>query len=88
MTEQAYQPGPLLSDWTGLAQGRKKGASISRCPVGHVHLDYRNLAIRLENDEFLAFASMVAQAAARLGGTSPLLPPPSAQGMGNSFSLN
>lgn len=88
MMEQPAQPLPPLPGWTNLAKGLREGDTISRCPAGHIHLDYGNLSLRLEDDEFLAFARMVAEAAARLGGTSPLLPPPPGHGAGSSFSLN
>lgn len=88
MMEQATQPGAPLPGWTSLAQGQQRGASISRGPAGHIHLDYGNITVRLETDEFLAFARMVAEAAGHLGDTTPLLPPPLAHGMGSSFSLN
>lgn len=63
------QPSPPLSPgWLLLARGEQENDLVSRCPAGHVHLDYGNLTIRFQGDEFLAFARMVAEAAARLQG--------------------
>ncbi len=41
---------------------------INRCPAGHVHLNYDNFTVRFQPDEFLTFARMVAEAAARMQG--------------------
>ena len=60
-----------MQGWKVLAQGRE-GAAISRCPGGHIHLDYGNVTLRFAEEDFRAFAAMVGQAAANLGGT-PLL---------------
>ena len=80
---------PLSAGWTQLAHGEQNHDAINRCPAGHVHLDYGNVTIRFERDEFLAFAQMVTAAADRLTGrtrhsTTPLqaAAPPS------NFSLN
>ena len=88
MENPSAQPLPPPPSWTNLAQGQREGDSISRCPAGHIHLDYGNLTLRLEGDEFLSFARMVAEAASLLGGRSPLPPPPPGHGVGSSFSLN
>lgn len=88
MNEQFSQP-PLPSpDWTFLARGQQENDSISRCPGGHIHLDYGNLTVRFHRDEFLAFARMVAEAAARLQGISPKVDYPLAFGPSKFFSLN
>lgn len=64
-------PTPLPSPgWNLLARGVHENEIISRCPAGHIHLDYGYLTIRFERDEFLAFARMVVEAAARLEGVS------------------
>ena len=60
-----------MQGWKVLAQGGE-GAAISRCPGGHIHLDYGHLTLRFTEEDFRAFATMVGQAAANLGGT-PLL---------------
>ncbi|MGA9350786.1 MAG: hypothetical protein WBW48_18555 [Anaerolineae bacterium] len=60
-----------MSEWKVLARGGE-GAGISRCPGGHIHLDYGNVTLRFTEEGFRAFAAMVGQAAANLGGT-PLL---------------
>ena len=71
MTEKSSQT-PLPSPgWTFLARGEQENDAIARCPAGHIHLDYDNLTLRFERDEFLVFARMVAEAAARLQGVSP-----------------
>ncbi len=73
--------------WEVLAHGQRESDSISRCPGGHIHLDYGKLTVRFDPDEFLTFARMVAEAAARLNGHSlsgtPLDHNPAA-----TFSLN
>ena len=71
MTEKSSQT-PLPSPgWTFLARGEQENDSIARCPAGHIHLDYGYLTLRFELDGFLAFARMVAEAAALLQGISP-----------------
>lgn len=60
-----------MQGWKMLAQGGE-GATISRCPAEHIHLDYGNVTLRFTEEDFRAFAAMVGQAAANLGGT-PLL---------------
>jgi len=51
-----------------LARGEQENEQVTRCPAGHIHLDYGNFTVRFHRDEFLAFARMVAKAAARLRG--------------------
>ena len=65
---------PSLPGWTPLARGEQESNAINRCPGGHVHLDYGNFTVRFQRDEFLAFARMVAEAAARLTGVTPSAP--------------
>jgi hypothetical protein len=64
------------SGWTPLARGDQENDAIQRCPSGHIHLDYGNFSVRFYRHEFLAFAKMVAEAAAHLSGqrTVPMLP--------------
>ena len=71
MNEQSSQPPLPSQDWTFLARGEQENDAVARCPSGHIHLDYGNLTVRFYPDEFLAFARMVAEAAARLQGVSP-----------------
>ena len=79
---------PLSAGWTQLARGEQNNDAINRCPAGHVHLDYGNVTIRFERDEFLAFAQMVTEAANRLtGNMRPATTPPAAAPSDN-FSLN
>lgn len=54
--------------WVLFARGEREGDKVARCPAGHIHLDYGTLDIRFEDDEFLVFARMVVEAAARLQG--------------------
>ena len=71
MSEQSW-PTPLpFQGWTFLARGEQEHNTIARCPGGHIHLDYSNLTARFQCNEFLAFAHMVAEAAARLQGVPP-----------------
>ncbi len=65
---------PSSSGWTPLARGEIEGDEINRCPGGHIHLDYGNLSIRFERDEFLVFTRMVLEAATRLTGAPPATP--------------
>ena len=71
MTEQSSQTPMPSPGWTFLARGEQENDTIARCPGGHIHVDYGNLTVRFQRDEFLAFARMVAEAAARLQGVSP-----------------
>ncbi len=72
MTEQSSQISFPSTGWTFLARGEHENDTIARCPAGHIHVDYGNLTVRFHKDEFLAFAKMVTQAAARLQGVSPI----------------
>jgi hypothetical protein len=73
MTEQSSQT-PLPSPgWTFLARGEQENDTIARCPGGHIHVDYGNLTVRFQRDEFLAFARMIAEAAVRPQGFFPKL---------------
>lgn len=60
-----------MQGWKTLAQGGE-GVGISRCPSGHIHLDYGRVTLRFTEEDFRAFAAMVARAATNLDGT-PLL---------------
>lgn len=60
--------------WQILARGEQENDQVTRCPGGHIHLDYGHLTLRFERDEFLAFAVMVTEAAMRLT-NRPGLPP-------------
>lgn len=71
MNEQGSQPPLPSQEWTLLARGEQENDAVTRCPSGHIHLDYGHLTVRFYRDEFLAFARMVAEAAARLQGISP-----------------
>lgn len=64
---QQLPPGP--SGWQSLARGEQEHDHVSLCPAGHIHLDYGNFTVRFDRAEFLAFARMTAEAAARLNGT-------------------
>lgn len=57
----------MMQGWKILAQDRQ-GDSIQQCPAGHIHLDYGNLTLRFHQEEFLAFAAWVGEAAANLSG--------------------
>jgi len=58
--------------WTVYARGEREHDRIARCPGGHIHLDYGNLTVRFQDDEFIAFALLIAKAAARVGGATRL----------------
>lgn len=72
---QGMLPTSNSPGWQMLARGQQEGNAISRCPGGHIHLDYGSLTLRFDAAEFLAFAQMVAEAAARLNGV-PMFSPP------------
>jgi hypothetical protein len=59
-----------MSGWKMLAR-RGKNAAISRCPGGRVHLDYGNVTLRFNEEDFRAFAAMVEEAKANQDGTLP-----------------
>lgn len=90
MSEKNSQnPTPLPSPgWTFLARGEQENDTISRCPAGHIHLDYGNMTLRFERDEFLAVARMVAEAAARLEGGSSYISRLMIYQSSVAFSLN
>ncbi len=86
-------PIPLSSPgsrgWTRLARGEQESDTITRCPGGHIHLDYGNFTVRFQRDEFLAFARMVAEATAHLtGATRPASAMPSEFKPSPTISLN
>ncbi len=60
-----------MEGWEVLAQ-KDDGIRISRCPGGHIHVDYGNVSLRFTEESFRAFAATAAEASAKLGG-SPLL---------------
>jgi hypothetical protein len=68
---QTQLPASDASGWTLLARGDQDHDEVSRCPAGHIHLDYGNFSVRFHRDEFLAFARMVMEAAAHLAGRQP-----------------
>ena len=59
-----------MQEWKVLAQ-RGESAAISRCPGGHIHLDYGNITLRFSEEEFGVFAAMVGEARANQDGTPP-----------------
>lgn len=74
--------------WRTLARGQKEGDTISRCPGGHIHLDYGNLTLRLDPEEFLGFAEMVSEAASLINGGPILSAVAPDRDLSASFSLN
>lgn len=88
MSEQSAQPPLPAPGWTLLAHGVKENDSITRCPAGHVHVDYGNLTVRFQRDEFLAFARMVEDAVVRIHGVSPNMPHLIIPKSSVTFSLN
>jgi hypothetical protein len=55
-----------MSDWTLLARGGVE-TSVSRCPEGHIHLEYGVTNLKLDDRRFLELADVVCAAARRLG---------------------
>ncbi|MGB3717710.1 MAG: hypothetical protein WA996_25080 [Candidatus Promineifilaceae bacterium] len=80
---------PPSPKWKMLARGVNGDEAITRCPAGHIHLDYGNFTVRFQPEEFLNFARLVTEAAARIQGepwpasTRPFTMEPSL-----AFSLN
>lgn len=74
MTEQSPKIPSPAPGWKFLARGKREFDIISICPEGHIHLDYGNLTLRFDRDEFLAVARMVAEAAEHLQGGAPKIP--------------
>ena len=70
MTEKSSQTPLPFQGWTFLARGEQANDTMSRCPGGHIHLDYGYLTVRFKREEFLALARMVAEAVLRLQGVS------------------
>ncbi len=85
---QGILPSPGTPGWQVLARGAEKSDSITRCPGGHIHLDYDNLTLRFSPDEFLLFANMVAEAAAHLKGVAPPKPATLDHNPSSTFSVN
>lgn len=54
-----------MGNWTPLAR-MSDGIGVSRCPDGHIHVDYRFATLRFGDEEFLAFARMMAEAARKV----------------------
>lgn len=91
MTDNTSQtPSSMPSQgWTLLARGGTENEAISRCPGGHIHVDYGNLTVRLQRDEFLMLARMMGEAAMRLQGVMPNMADHlSASSPSVTFSLN
>lgn len=91
MTEKTSQPPSPIppKGWTLLARGKTENDAISRCPGGHIHLDYGNLTVRLQRDEFLMLTRLMVEAAARLQAVSPNMADyPIAFRSSVTFSLN
>ncbi len=64
----------MAGDWTLLA---RDGAdtSVSRCPEGHIHLEYGTTNIRLDDRCFLELAGVVCAAARKLSPPAAEAPP-------------
>ncbi len=56
-----------MGDWAILSQGAE-GASVSRCPGGHIHLAWGPVNLKLDDTEFLVLVRMLAQAARSVRG--------------------
>lgn len=56
----------MAGDWTVLARDGEE-TSVSRCPAGHIHLEYGSTNIRLDEQCFLELAEVVCAAAHKLG---------------------
>ncbi len=85
---QGMLPSPGTPGWRFLARGQGAGESITRCPGGHIHLDYGTLTLRFDPDEFVRFANMVAEAAAHLNGSASFRPVPLDHNPAATFSVN
>ncbi len=55
-----------MGEWTLLARDADE-TSVSRCPEGHIHLEYGATSLRLDDSHFLELAEVVCTAARKLG---------------------
>ncbi|HEU0139720.1 MAG TPA: hypothetical protein VFQ79_08420 [Bryobacteraceae bacterium] len=64
-----------MTEWEVLARG-ENGIGVNRCPEGHIHveLEQGELTLRFDEARFLAFARIVAIAAAAVAGHEPVSP--------------
>lgn len=77
-----------MQEWKALAQ-EGEGVGVSRCPAGHIHVDYGRVTLRFTEEDFHAFAAMVGRAAANLGGVQlPRSSSPWLEDAGIAFSKN
>jgi hypothetical protein len=56
-----------MGNWTLLARHDGADTSVSRCPEGHIHLEYGTTNIKLDEGRFLELAGVVCAAARKLG---------------------
>lgn len=56
-------------EWLVLAR-REGGAGVSRCPEGHIHVEYGVVSLRFDDAEFLAFAGTLGEAVRNITGLS------------------
>lgn len=67
MTDDTAKPSNALG-WQVLAHGEQRDDGIARCPQGHIHLDYGNVSLRFDEQEFITFGEMVRDALVVLTG--------------------
>lgn len=51
-----------MREWIVLSRGAE-GTGVSRCPEGHIHVDYGVVTLRFDDEGFLAFAKTLGDAA-------------------------
>lgn len=56
----------MTGEWTLLARSGTD-ASVSRCPEGHIHVEYGVTTLRLDDRRFLELAQVVCAAARKVG---------------------
>ena len=77
-----------MQEWKALAQ-EGEGVGVSRCPAGHIHVDYGHVTLRFTEEGFHTFAAMVGRAAPHLGGAQlPRGSSPWLDDAGTAFSKN
>ena len=77
----------MAGEWTLLGRSGAE-TTISRCPEGHIHLEYGTTNVRLDDRRFLELAGAVCAAARRLGQDSQGCERPASTGAVGPFGGN
>ncbi len=76
-----------MGNWTLLARDADE-TSVSRCPEGHIHLEYGTTSLRFDDSHFLELAEVVCTAARRLGWTAEACSGPFERTAGGRLTRN